>query len=53
MPKDFLFSRISCNFASEIELINRNGVFLQLTLELSIIDANNDANIKDYEYETV
>ncbi len=53
MPKDFLFSRISCNFASETELINRNGVFLQLTLELSIIDANNDANIKDYEYETV
>ena len=28
-------------------------MFLQLTLDLSIIDANNDANIKDYEYETV
>ncbi len=28
-------------------------LFQQLTLELSIIDANNDANIKDYEYETV
>ena len=28
-------------------------LFQQLTLGLSIIDANNDANFKDYEYETV
>lgn len=28
-------------------------LFQQLTLGLLIIDANNDANIKDYEYETV
>lgn len=28
-------------------------LFQQLILGLSIIDANNDANIKDYEYETV
>ena len=28
-------------------------LFQQLTLGLSNIDANNDANIKDYEYETV